>query len=71
MSQLRGRDPERTDLVRPLPVAGRDCGVARRPPPWWEAGEIRLTGRALAQAGVRLPVLNPAEALVVELRAMP
>ena len=66
---LPGLDPDRRYRVTPLPVAGGHEGVARSDPPWWSAGAVVLTGRALAVAGLRLPVLNPEQAVLVELRA--
>ena len=68
---LPGLDPGRRYRVTPLPVAGGHSGVQRSAPPWWDAGSVVLTGRALAVAGLRLPVLNPEQALLVELHAEP
>jgi hypothetical protein len=43
--------------------------ASRGEPPWWQAGEVVLSGRALAMAGLRLPVLDPESALLLELHA--
>ena len=66
---LPGLDPDRRYRVTPLPVAGGSRGMSRSAPPWWDAGGVVLTGRALAVAGLRLPVLDPEQALLVELHA--
>jgi alpha-galactosidase len=66
---LPGLDPDRRYRVTPLPVAGGHTGVARAAPPWWGAGGTTLPGRALEVVGLRLPVLSPEQALVLELRA--
>ena len=68
---LPGLDPDRRYRVTPLPVAGGHHGVQRSSPPWWDAGSTVLTGRALALVGLRLPVLDPEQALLVELHAEP
>ncbi len=66
---LPGLEPDRRYRVTPLTVAGGPRVVQRSAPPWWDAGSVVLTGRALAVAGLRLPVLNPEQALLVELHA--
>ena len=66
---LPGLDPDRRYRVTPLPLAGGHVGLARSAPPWWDAGGTTLTGRALGAVGLRLPVLDPEQALLVELRA--
>ena len=64
---LPGLDPNRGYLVRPLVLAGGHTGAGRADPPWWTSGEVRLSGRALAQSGLRLPVLHPEQAVLLEL----
>ena len=64
---LPGLDPDRPYAVRPLLLAGARTGVAHAEPPWWRAGEVVLTGRVLGSAGLRLPVLDPESALLLEL----
>jgi len=66
---LPGLDPERVYRVRPLEGTGA-VGVARALPAWWDGGELHLSGRVLDQVGIRLPVLNPAQALLLELTAV-
>ena len=65
---LPGLDPERVYRVRPVEGTGVR-GVARALPAWWDGGEVHLSGRVLGEVGIRLPVLDPAEALLLELRA--
>ena len=65
---LPGLDPERVYRVRPVEGTGAR-GVARALPAWWGDGEVHLTGRVLGEVGIRLPVLDPAEALLLELTA--
>ena len=66
---LPGLDPDRRYRVTPLPLGGGHHGVARSAPPWWDAGGATLTGRALEVVGLRLPVLDPEQAVLVELTA--
>ena len=66
---LPGLDPDRRYRVTPLPVAGGHRGIQRSSPPWWDAGSNVQSGRTLAVAGLRLPVLNPEQALLLELHA--
>jgi alpha-galactosidase len=66
---LPGLDPERVYRVRPADGA-RFAGVARALPAWWSGGEVHLSGRVLGEVGIRLPVLNPAQALLLELTAV-
>ena len=59
---LPGLDPDVTYWVRPQAPGDVADGNASRwgmQVPWWRPEGIRLTGRALAAAGLRLPVLFP------------
>ena len=67
--RLPGLAPDRSYRVRPLELAGFRTGMARAEPPWWQAGEVVLTGRVLGSAGLRLPALDPESALLLELTA--
>ena len=67
---LPGLDPDRRYRVRPLRLAGARTGVGRAEPPWWQAGEVALTGRVLDRVGLRLPVLDPESALLLELTGL-
>ena len=42
--------------------------VQQTAPPWLTAGSLQLSGHLLATVGLALPVLQPEEALVLELR---
>jgi alpha-galactosidase len=67
---LPGLDPDRRYRVRPLLIAGARTGVGRAEPPWWQAGEVVLSGRVLGSVGLRLPLLDPESALLLELDAL-
>lgn len=68
-ARLHGLDPGREYAVRMLPLGGtlRSRDYAR--PPWLAAGEVVVTGAALAHVGVALPGLEPEQALVLEVTA--
>jgi alpha-galactosidase len=64
-----GLDAGRRYRVRPVPELTVADGLDVQPVPWLAAGSVTLTGAALAGAGVRLPLLAPGQALVLEVRA--
>ena len=64
---MRGLDADRAYRVEPVPLAGGPSFQHADPPPWL-AG-VTVTGRALAHAGLQLPVLAPEQALVLHLSA--
>jgi alpha-galactosidase len=64
--RMPGLDPARIYRLRVLMRDGADAGQS--PLAWAEAAPV-LTGRELAEAGVRAPVQRPQQALVVELTA--
>ena len=66
-ARLPGLDPDRAYRVLPLAVAGMPETNHATPPRWYEAGGVTLTGRALAEAGLQLPVLLPEQALLLHL----
>ncbi|NUO58611.1 MAG: alpha-galactosidase [Hamadaea sp.] len=67
--RLPGLDPARSYEVRVLPeVSGAVGGPARNPA--WRDG-LTASGAVLSTVGLRSPRLNPAESLVLELRALP
>jgi alpha-galactosidase len=68
-ARLPGLDAERRYRVEPIPLAGGPALGQAEPPPWMEAG-VTLSGRALAVAGLQLPVLQPEQALVLHLTAV-
>ncbi len=68
---LPGLRPDTRYAVRPLPLAGPVHTTARAAPPWWDAGLLEQTGAALEVVGVRMPVLDPEQAVLLELTALP
>lgn len=66
-ARLPGLDGDRTYRVAPLAIAGVPETQQTAPPPWYDAGGVTLTGRALAEAGLQMPVLLPEQALLLHL----
>ncbi|KJL48289.1 Alpha-galactosidase [Microbacterium hydrocarbonoxydans] len=64
-------DPAAEYLVRPVPELRLPRSIEPTRPPWMERGQAILTGAALAHRGVRLPLLGPGQALVLELEKVP
>ena len=64
-----GLDPGEHYRVSPLLPAGPPESGHRRPPGWLTDGGITLPGRILATIGLAAPVLDPEQALLLELRA--
>ncbi len=56
--------------VRLLPVGGNPSTQQVQPPPWTRSG-ITLDGRSLRTVGLRLPVLHPEQALILQLTRLP
>lgn len=65
--RLPGLDPDARYHVEPVMVAGGPARQEIQPPTWLERG-IDLSGAALAHVGVRLPVIAPAEAILLHVR---
>jgi alpha-galactosidase len=68
--RLPGLDPARTYAVRVRPEAGLPRTVQVAPPAWWEQaldGRLRLSGALLSQVGLPMPVLAPAQGLLLHL----
>jgi alpha-galactosidase len=71
---LPGLDPELTYQVRVRDEASSPAGrhtTRGAAPGWLRPGGVRLSGRVLGQAGLALPILQPGEALVLQLTAPP
>jgi alpha-galactosidase len=64
--RLPGLEPDRTYRLEPI-AWDHERHAADTTPPWWRRG-VRLTGRALAGAGVQLPMLFPEEAVLIRAR---
>ncbi len=63
-----GLDPERRYDVRVLDVAGGPRVLQRTASPWLTNGSLQLSGQVLRTVGLALPVLQPEQALLLELR---
>ncbi len=63
-----GLDPDRTYAVTVLDLAPRRGGKAKKQTPWIADG-IELTGAQLAH-GLQMPILDPEDAIVLELNAL-
>ncbi len=64
-----GLDPEKHYRVVVLEPAGPAGRIDRVLPAWITDGGVTLSGRALEQVGVAVPVLQPEQALLIELTA--
>jgi len=68
--RLCGLDPERRYRVSVLEPAGPAGRIERVPPQWIADGGVTLSGRTLELVGVAAPVLQPEQALLIELTAV-
>lgn len=59
-------DPDAHYRVRLVPELRAPRSIEPTPPPWMERGHVVLTGAALARNGIRLPLLGPGQALILE-----
>jgi alpha-galactosidase len=66
-ARLPGLDGEGRYRVEPVAVAGAPETLQAVPPPWYEAGGTTLSGRALAEVGLPVPVVQPEQALLLHL----
>jgi alpha-galactosidase len=66
-ARLEGLDPRRSYRVEPVSLAGGPRTGHAAPPPWFAVGGTTLSGRALAVAGLQMPVLMPEQALLLHL----
>ncbi|GIG92347.1 alpha-galactosidase [Plantactinospora endophytica] len=64
--RLAGLDPDRRYLVRVVAPENADR-ILPAPPAWTTDPGVRLTGRALAHAGLQAPPLRPEQLLLVHL----
>lgn len=64
-----GLDTDLHYTVTVCPEIGVPVGFPPRPVPWLTRGSIRLSGSALSTVGLAAPLLDPAQAVLLELRA--
>jgi len=69
-TRFAGLDPERDYRVEPLDVGAPARFIQDVPPPWWAAGGVTLSGRALMQIGLPMPLLLPEQAVVLHFVAV-
>jgi alpha-galactosidase len=69
--QVPHLDPDAHYLVRTVPELRPPRRIEPTIPPWMEQGQLILTGAALVHHGIRLPLLGPGQALVLELQKVP
>jgi len=65
-----GLDPAREYRVSVVDVGAPARFIQDAPPPWFAAGSVTLSGRALMEIGLPMPLLLPEQALVVKLSAL-
>ena len=65
-----GLDPARSYRVSVLDVGAPARFIQDAPPPWFAAGSVTLSGRALMEVGLPMPLLLPEQALVFEFAAV-
>lgn len=61
---------DRVYRLEAIEVGGPAHVVQDAPPAWWQAGSIELTGRALAEFGVPVPLLAPEQAILLRATAV-
>ncbi|MYS84036.1 alpha-galactosidase [Embleya scabrispora] len=64
-----GLDPQTHYTVSVCPEIGMPTSFPSRPVPWITRGSVCVSGSALATVGLAAPLLDPAQAVVMELRA--
>ena len=65
--RFAGLDEERRYFVRVLEPGGAAGRTESTAPPWMDDGVLTVTGRVLQRVGLALPVLQPEQALLLEL----
>ncbi|MGK9148327.1 alpha-galactosidase [Plantibacter flavus] len=68
--RIPGLDVDRSYVVRPLSLGAEPRTIQDAPPAWIAAGSIVLTGRALAEIGVAVPLLLPEQAQLFTVDAL-
>jgi alpha-galactosidase len=65
--RLPGLAPDRRYRVRRRDEIGPPGVVQSRPPAWWDDAELTTTGAVLGGAGLQMPVLQPAQGVLLHL----
>lgn len=65
--RIPGLDPSGQYVVRPVPELRLPRSLEPSTVPWLDRGHVLLTGAALAAHGVRLPLLGPGQAIILEI----
>lgn len=68
--RLPGLDADRVYRLEPVQLGAPAHAVQDAPPAWWQAGSIEVTGRALAEFGVPVPLLAPEQAILLRATAV-
>lgn len=66
-----GLADDRDYRVAVVPLGAEPRVLQDVAPPWWTAGEVTLPGRVLSQVGLPMPLLLPAQAVVLRLVGEP
>jgi alpha-galactosidase len=66
---LPGLDPDAVYEVERRDDAGDAFPQKKSPPPWWQRGRTTASGAVLGRIGLPAPSLDPAQAVVLHLRA--
>jgi alpha-galactosidase len=68
--RLPGLDPDRVYRLEPVALGAPAHVVQDASPAWWQSGSIDITGRALAEFGVPVPLLAPEQAILLRASAI-
>jgi alpha-galactosidase len=68
--RVPGLDPDRTYRIEALTLGREPRVLQDAPPPWFSSGDITLPGRVIAETGFAIPLLLPAQALLLSLTAV-
>lgn len=68
--RLPGLDPDRVYRIEPVALGAPAHVVQDAAPAWWQSGSIDITGRALAEFGVPVPLLAPEQAILLRATAV-
>lgn len=68
--RLPGLDADRVYRLEPVELGAPAHVVQDAPPAWWQTSTIDITGRALAEFGVPVPLLAPEQAILLRATAV-